>query len=65
MRTLSINDLKDIVVGATFLGSGGGGSPENGLKLVEAIANVTKEIKLASPDEVADNDYVAMIAGMG
>ncbi|MEM2381679.1 MAG: DUF917 domain-containing protein [Candidatus Nezhaarchaeales archaeon] len=60
-----MNDLKDIVIGATFLGSGGGGSPENGLKLVEEIAKATKEIKLASPDEVADNEYVAMIAGMG
>ncbi|MDH5815460.1 MAG: DUF917 domain-containing protein [Candidatus Nezhaarchaeota archaeon] len=65
MKTLSIDDLKDIVVGATFLGSGGGGSPENGLKLVEEIAKVTKEVKLVSPDEVPDNEYVAMIAGMG
>ncbi|MEM1831303.1 MAG: DUF917 domain-containing protein [Desulfurococcaceae archaeon] len=65
MKTLSISDLKDIVVGATFLGSGGGGSPENGLKLVEEIAKVTNEIRLVSPDEVPDNEYVAMIAGMG
>ncbi|MEM4425033.1 MAG: DUF917 domain-containing protein [Candidatus Nezhaarchaeales archaeon] len=65
MKTLSIDDLKDIVVGATFLGSGGGGSPENGLKLVEEIAKVTKEVRLVSPDEVPDNEYVAMIAGMG
>jgi len=65
MKTLSIQDLRDIVIGATFLGSGGGGSPENGLKLVDEIAKVTSEIKLASPDEIADNDYVAMIAGMG
>ena len=65
MKSLSIQDLRDIVIGATFLGSGGGGSPENGLKLVDEIAKVTSEIKLASPDEIADNDYVAMIAGMG
>ena len=65
MKSLSIQDLRDIVAGATFLGSGGGGSPENGLKLVDEIAKVVKEVKLASPDEVADNEYVAMIAGMG
>ncbi len=65
MKTLTIEDLRDIVIGATFLGSGGGGSPDNGLQLVDEIAKVTKEIKLASPDELSDNEYVAMIAGMG
>ncbi|MCS7139536.1 MAG: DUF917 domain-containing protein [Candidatus Nezhaarchaeota archaeon] len=65
MRIISIQDLRDIVVGATFLGSGGGGSPENGLKLVDEISKVTGEVKLVSPDEVSDNEYVAMIAGMG
>lgn len=65
MRSLNLQNLKDIVVGATFLGSGGGGSPENGLKLVEEIAKVVKEIKLASPDEIENNEHVAMIAGMG
>jgi len=65
VKVLSIKDLEDVVVGATFLGSGGGGSPENGLKLVEEMAKVIKEIKLAPPDEVPDNEYVAMIAGMG
>jgi hypothetical protein len=65
MKVLSIKDLEDVVVGATFLGSGGGGSPENGLKLVEEMAKVTKEVRLASPDEVPDNEHVAMIAGMG
>ena len=65
LRALSIQDLKDIVIGATLLGSGGGGSPENGLQLVNEIAKVTNYIPLASPDEVGDNDYIAMIAGMG
>jgi DUF917 family protein len=65
MRKLSLDDLKDIVIGATFLGSGGGGSPENGMKLVEEIGKVTKEIFLVSVDEVPDNEHIAMIAGMG
>jgi DUF917 family protein len=38
MRRLSIGGLKDVVVGATFLGSGGG-SGEDGIKLAEA-ANI-------------------------
>ena len=65
MRKLSIGDLKDVVVGATFLGSGGGGSGENGMKLVEEIGRVVKEVPLVSPEEVPDNEHIAMIAGMG
>lgn len=65
MRKLNLQDLRDVAIGATFLGSGGGGSPENGLKLVEEIGKVTSEITLVSPDEISDGEYVAMIAGMG
>jgi DUF917 family protein len=65
MEKITVNDLKDIVIGATFLGSGGGGSPENGLKLVEEISKLTKELTIVSPEEIPDNDRVAMIAGMG
>ena len=65
MEKITIQDLKDIVIGATFLGSGGGGSPENGLKLVDEIGKITEELTLARPDEVPDDERVAMIAGMG
>lgn len=65
MEKITLNDLRDIVVGATFLGSGGGGSPENGLKLVEEIGKITGELTIVSPDEISDNEQVAMIAGMG
>ena len=65
MRKLSLEDLRDVAVGATFLGSGGGGSPENGLKLVEEIGGITSEITVVDPEEISDSEYVAMIAGMG
>ena len=65
MKRLSINDLKDVVMGATLLGSGGGGSPENGLMLVNEIAKVASELTLVGPNELSDNDYVTMIAGIG
>ncbi|MDI6819578.1 MAG: DUF917 domain-containing protein [Candidatus Hodarchaeaceae archaeon] len=65
MEKLTTEDLKDIVIGATFLGSGGGGSPENGLKLVDEIGRITKEVTLVNPNEVPDGEHVAMIAGMG
>ncbi len=64
-KILTIQDLKDVVMGATFYGSGGGGSPENGLKLVEEIAKITDRIVLVDPTEVPDSEYIAMIAGMG
>lgn len=47
------------------MGSGGGGSPENGLKLVDEIAKITQELNIVKPDEVPDYEYVAMVAGMG
>lgn len=65
MRILNRESLLNIVSGATLLGSGGGGSPKDGLALVEKISSVTTGIDLASPDEVCDNDYIAMIAGIG
>jgi len=65
MKKLSIQDLRDIVVGSTFLGSGGGGSPESGMMIVNLIAKAAKEVTLVEPIEVADNQFVAMIAGMG
>jgi len=65
MKKLSIQDLRDTVVGATLLGSGGGGSPDNGMKLVDEIAKIKKEVNLADPNEVPDTEYVAMVAGMG
>ena len=65
MKRLSINDLKDVVIGATLLGSGGGGSPENGLMLVNEIAKVTDKIEFYGPEEVQDSDYIATVACMG
>lgn len=65
MRFLRKENLLDIVAGATFLGSGGGGSPEDGIKLVDKIFDVAQGVKLSSPDEVSDSAYVAMVAGIG
>ena len=65
MKYLAIKDLEDIVWGATLLGSGGGGSPENGLQLVHEIAKVTDKVPLVGPEEIQDNDYIATVAGMG
>lgn len=65
MKKLSINDVEDIVWGATLLGAGGGGSPENGLQLVKEIKKMTKEIVLLEIDDIKENDHIATVAGMG
>lgn len=65
MRVLNRENLLDIISGATLLGSGGGGSPKDGLSLVEKIFSASTGVELASPDEVCDSDYIAMIAGIG
>ncbi|MCS7135851.1 MAG: DUF917 domain-containing protein [Nitrososphaerota archaeon] len=65
MRILREKELKDIVYGATLLGAGGGGSPENGMQLVKSILEISEEVKMVSPEEVPDYSMIAVVAGMG
>ena len=65
MRVLRERELRDIVYGATLLGSGGGGSPENGMQLVNSILEVANEVKLVDPQEVPDYSMLCVVAGMG
>lgn len=59
MRSLSRRELSDILHGCTILGTGGGGSLEEGLALVDAALDAGKEFKLVSLDEVPDDAYIA------
>jgi len=67
MKTLSEAEITDIVYGATLLGSGGGGSPENGLQLVKRalVSTNGNEVKMVDPEEVPDYSMLCVIAGMG
>lgn len=65
MRILDEKALRNIVMGAGLLGSGGGGSTREGMKLVDRVLEFADGVKLISPDEVRDNDWGAVIAGMG
>jgi len=65
MKVLREKELKDIVYGATLLGAGGGGSPENGMQLVESTLEIAEEVQLVHPDEVPDYSRVCVVAGMG
>jgi DUF917 family protein len=53
------------MLGAGFLGSGGGGSPEQGKMLVDYALSIAEEVTLADPEEVPDEAMVAVVGGMG
>ncbi|HEW63531.1 DUF917 domain-containing protein [Fervidicoccus fontis] len=67
MKILKEEDIKNIIVGATFLGSGGGGSPQHGFELLERLKSEGYEIAvtLKNPEELTTEDYVVMVAGIG
>ncbi len=57
MRVLDILDLQDILVGCTILGTGGGGSLEDGLEAVKDAYSKGYEFKLLDFDEIGDEKY--------
>ena len=46
MKTLSRQDLYDILYGCTILGTGGGGSLQKGLELIEEALSKGKQFRL-------------------
>lgn len=60
MKKLSRQDLYDILVGCTILGTGGGGSLEKGLDLIDKAIQAGKEFVLAGLDEVPDHAMVGV-----
>ncbi len=58
MRKLNHQELIDILVGATILGTGGGGSLERGIEKIERALAQGKEFNLVSIDELAPEDIV-------
>lgn len=58
MRKLNHQELIDILVGATILGTGGGGSLENGIRKIEHALAAGKEFNLVSIDELAPDDVI-------
>jgi len=64
-RTLRRQEFEDIVRGAIILGCGGGGDVRISRELVEGILVVNSEVAMVQPEEVKDDDVVAVISGMG
>ncbi len=59
MKTLTRQDLYDILYGCTILGTGGGGSLEKGLALIEDALAKGKQFRLVDFSEVPDEAWIA------
>jgi len=65
MRRLRKQEMLDISVGAGLLGAGGGGAVAEGHKMVDRILRFGDGVDLVMPDEIDDDAWGVVIAGMG
>ncbi len=65
MRTLTKQDMSDLMVGTGILGCGGGGSEQLGRQLIDTIYNSGKQFTLIDPMEIPDDAYLCIVAGVG
>ena len=65
-RIIREQELRDIIIGAAFLGSGGGGSPKDGLRLLEELRALHKaEVTMLKCQEMGDDEWAVMVAEIG
>jgi len=55
MMTLTKEDVEHLIIGATILGTGGGGSPEKGLGMLQSDLQEGRRLTIASLSEVSDD----------
>lgn len=67
MRVLKEKEIVEVLYGATLLGAGGGGSLVYGTDMIAKLKEEGKDVslELLSPEEIADDEYAAMVAGLG
>jgi hypothetical protein len=65
MRELELADIEALAVGAWILGTGGGGSPYHGLLSMRRLYGEGHRVSLIDPDELADDDDIAVVSLMG
>lgn len=58
-------EIEDFVRGCTFLGTGGGGNPKDGLPLLLETFRSGKKIQWVDVDEIEDEKWTTAPAGMG
>ncbi len=64
-REITLDDIESLAVGAWVLGTGGGGNPYLSLLNARALYKEGKRTQLIDAEDLADDAYVAVIAGMG
>jgi len=62
---LTTMQLRDLAIGAAFLGTGGGGDPYIGRLMVQACLDAGLEVEIIDPAELADDATVIPTAMMG
>lgn len=65
MRTLDRREAEDVLIGATILGCGGGGTLGYGIDLMRRAYDAGRAVSLASPDEVSADAMVACPYAVG
>lgn len=65
MRAITRDDIDPLATGAWILGTGGGGSPYLSWLNMRRLFDEGAQVKLMSPDELADDDLVAVVSNMG
>lgn len=65
MRTLGIQEIEDIALGAALLGAGGGGDPYIGKLVALGAVKECGPVTLLDPEEIPDDALIVSIAMMG
>jgi uncharacterized protein len=62
---VTLDDIEALAVGAWILGTGGGGSPYLGLLNMRRLYAEGHRVRLISPFDLDDEDWVAVVSNMG
>jgi len=65
LKTISLDEIEALAVGAWILGTGGGGSPYLGLLNLRRLYAEGTRVQLMSPLDLNDDDWVAVVSNMG
>jgi DUF917 family protein len=65
MRTLTRDEIKNILLGCSILGTGGGGTMDEGMRMVDEAFAAGKRFRLASFDEAPEGALVGTPYGCG
>ncbi|MGJ4912308.1 DUF917 domain-containing protein [Bradyrhizobium sp. HKCCYLS2033] len=65
LKTISLDDIEALAVGAWILGTGGGGSPYLGLLNLRRLYADGHRVQMMSPLDLADDDWIAVVSNMG